>query len=794
MILKMVQNVLLLTSLLWFCSCNSTKYLGESEKLLTRSAIKLVDKENVTKNLPVELELEPFVVLRPNSNWLGIPREYIYLSRSLTKTGEARKKGRLNRFIINKMGQAPVLLDSTLLHTASENMQAHLRLSRGYYDAVVSPEIKTFDKKVKVSYKVQLNNRYTVSEVSYLSEDSVVLSHILNSEPSALIHAGDYIDAATLELEKSRITNELQESGYAEFTTNFIEIKGDSNSVNKTVELFFEIQRPGPSRNHKVYKNGNISVFTDYYNKQDTFSLFDTELDSVRYLRENLSWVVEPKHLESQIFLKEGMLSRRSDRAKTFKKLSALSTYKFAAINAFPNEYDSTLIDYHILLTPHDFKWTADMGADIYYSTGAQFKNLFGLSVNGRLVNRNMFNGSEQYSLSGDVSTELSFDNALINNPNKLVIARTFNAGLQNSIDFPRVIKYTHLSKLFNKVGLLSDNLYDGFRQEATTNTTLGFRLTNFLNLYNIKSARATLGYKYNDGLRHNLSLDQFGLTVNDVTKGALFDSILSRQSEIYRLSLADNLFTGVLFNNLFYVYNRPGIFHKTNFSGIYNLETSGLEIFGVNKLYNLVSGQTNSWSLFSNRFEFSKFVKLELDNRFTTQISKDRSLAWRLDVGAILPYGDSKFTPYIRQFSAGGPNSLRGWLPRQLVGGVVDTTVLNFPYYQGDIKLEANAEFRFDMFWLVEGALFMDVGNVWQVSNNSEPEARFTKNFYKQIAVAAGWGLRVDFGYFLIRLDFGYKIRNPFPEPETGKYWQDWGNIRKQRFGNPQVGINYPF
>lgn len=789
MIFKVAQVSMLFMTAFWFCSCNATKYIAESEKLVTSSKIKILDKGVSAKNLSLEDDLEAFIIQKPNTNWLGIPREYIYLT--------TEENDLVNKVIKNfreKFGQKPVLLDSSLVQKSANDIQKNLQVSNGFYDAVVNPEVKIANKKAKINYLVSLNTRYTISDINYYSDDTACLNLILEKRQSALVKPGDYVNTSSLELEKSRITNHLQENGYVEFTTNYIKIKGDSNVINKTVELFFEILRPGPGENHHIYRNGNISVYTDYYNKQDTFSLSEEDVGGVRFLRENLSWVIMPKYLDDHIFLKEGYLSKRSDRSKSFKKLSALSTYKFAAINAFPNEYDSTLIDYNILLTPHDFKWLGDFGADVYYSTGAQFKNLFGLSLNGRLTNRNAFKGSEQYSLTGDVSTELSFDNNFINDPNKFVVARTINAGLQNSIDFPRIIKYTQFSTIFNRMGILSDNLYNGFQQEATTNVSLGFRLSNFLNLYNLNSARATLGYKYNDGLRHNVSLDQFGLTINDVTQGALFDSILCSQSEIYCLSLTDNLFTGFLFNSLFYVYNRPNLFGKTSFSGVYNLETSGLEVYGLNKLSNLVTGNDNPWTFFNNRFEFSKFIKLEVDNRFTTNIGSNRSFAWRINAGAIVPYGDSEVTPFIRQFSAGGPNSLRGWLPRQLVGGIVDTTTQNFPIYQGDIKLEANAEFRFDMFWLVEGAFFVDAGNVWQITEASEPGAKFTKDFHKQIAVAGGWGLRLDFGYFLIRLDFGYKLRNPFPSEPTGKYWNNWGGIRSQRLGNPQIGINYPF
>jgi len=245
----------------------------------------------------------------------------------------------------------------------------------------------------------------------------------------------------------------------------------------------------------------------------------------------------------------------------------------------------------------------------------------------------------------------------------------------------------------------------------------------------------------------------------------------------------------------MFYLYNKPNVLGFTNYNLLSSFESSGLEIYAANKLYNRLSSTDEYWSINDNSFQFSKFIKVEFDNRFTKIFSKSSSLAYRFDIGGIIPYGDNDVTPFIIQFNNGGPNSLRGWIPRQMVGGIVDSLLNNtLPVNQGDVKLETNIEYRFDLSGQIEGAFFIDAGNVWSISKGSLPAAKLTPEFYKQIAIAAGWGLRLDVEYFIIRLDFGYKIKDPFINSANNSYWRNWAGIRQQRFGNIQVGINYPF
>jgi outer membrane protein assembly factor BamA len=195
----------------------------------------------------------------------------------------------------------------------------------------------------------------------------------------------------------------------------------------------------------------------------------------------------------------------------------------------------------------------------------------------------------------------------------------------------------------------------------------------------------------------------------------------------------------------------------------------------------------------------FSQYAKFEVDTRLHHLLASNQSLAFRFDIGVAFPYGPfSRQVPYIKQFYVGGPASIRAWQIRELgPGGYQDTLVnTNLPFYQtGDFKLEASLEYRFDIVWVFQGALFFDAGNVWTIQNDpSRPGAVLSSDFVNQIAVGTGFGLRMEFTYFTIRLDFGYKLRNPYPN-DAGKYWL-FDNFKQFSFNQftTNFAIGYPF
>ena len=284
--------------------------------------------------------------------------------------------------------------------------------------------------------------------------------------------------------------------------------------------------------------------------------------------------------------------------------------------------------------------------------------------------------------------------------------------------------------------------------------------------------------------------LKQIGVSLNNYE----LDSIFLKQIEDNQFilnSFTDNLLTGFFFKDFSFIHS--GQAGRLGFSNtlITSFELSGGEIFLANRFLS----SNSQIDQYNNDIEFAQFFKLEIDSRWNKSFSKGQQFATRFNFGIATPLIRSQEIPYANQFFVGGPNSMRAWQIRELGPGshleLRDSTNSELPFYQqGDIKLELNAEYRFDLFWLLEGAFFIDAGNIWTRKNDLDrPGSKFTSRFYEQMAVGVGWGLRFDFSYFIIRFDFGYKLRDP-----NSTLSEPWVPLRGQRLGAVQVGVNYPF
>lgn len=765
-------------------SCNTTKYLAENECIVDKSGIEFDKAIKGINEKDVKLELERFEAYHPNHRFSLIPQEYIYMRNNQPQDSSGFNK------VMRSIGRAPEILNKDDLAKSVNDIQTYLAVNKGLYGSKVFTTVTENKKKCQVVYHIEADQRFKIGKVTYISEDTSLINFVKSNIGSTSVVEGDYIEGVNFTSEKSRIVDLLQQAGYAEFQPQYVDFKGDSATVDKSIDIYIELYRPAKDQIHKRYKNGEIKIYTDYYNKQDTFFLNAQTYNAKNYLRENSDWVVKPNYIDRLIYLKPDSLANKNDRLITYNKLVGLSAYKFVSLNTYVNPLDSTTVNYDIKLTPHNFKWVGDFGTDTYYSTSAQFTNLIGFSVNGRLVNRNFLKGSEQYTIGADVTTELGFQNT---NVDRFVQVRTLGFGLSNELEYPRVLPYLGLGKLSKKIGLIKSSLYNEFLANATTTININLNTQSLLNYYRVNSIQTGYGYKFNYSNRNSITINTAEITLNDYSQGNLFPRLIER-NPILQKSFVDNFFTGAIFNKLLYIDNNSFGNGKISHNGIFGLEVSGIEAFALNKAYNAISGNDVTWRLFNNSFELSKFIRAEYDNRFTINTGKTSKLAFRAVAGAIIPFGDSEVNPYIRQFNVGGPNSLRGWQPRQLVGGIVDNERNQLYVNQGDMKLELNAEYRFDLISVLEGALFVDAGNVWLLPNSGDASTKLTSEFYKQIAIAAGYGFRFDFEYFIIRFDLGYKVRNPFKNELTQRYHNTFSEVRKQGLGNLQVGINYPF
>ncbi|MEO0340640.1 MAG: BamA/TamA family outer membrane protein, partial [Bacteroidota bacterium] len=276
--------------------------------------------------------------------------------------------------------------------------------------------------------------------------------------------------------------------------------------------------------------------------------------------------------------------------------------------------------------------------------------------------------------------------------------------------------------------------------------------------------------------------------------------------------SFGDQLFVSLLFREFNYVYTGPTSRLGRNKFLSLNVETAGAEIWLANGIYNGFASQADTFRIGDT--EFSQYLRLEGDLRFVRNYSSKNALATRFSVGIARPFGSSQDVPYVKQFFIGGPNSIRAWPARSLgPGGFIDSLTLdiNNPllfYQAGDLKLEFNLEYRFNIFWRLNGAVFLDAGNTWTVrEDRSRPESQFVLRptevvdlegnsfmvdpFYKQVAIGTGLGFRFDFTYFIFRLDLGLRLKYPY-KWQDDRYWvrpNEWLDDINFNFS-----LGYPF
>jgi outer membrane protein insertion porin family len=784
-------------------SCNSTRYLEKDQSLLKRTKIIFKNEKSVENKKSLEAELATFIDQKPNEKLLFfIPKEWLYLTNNQPDDNAWYKKG------IKSLGDPPVIYSEAASKKIAGNMENHLKFKKGFYKAKVDFIVEekksiqgwsdshgsdVWESNIsKVTYIVSLGDRFKVKNVRYESQDKKLLTFVESLQENAFVKKGDYIDFAQFELEKSRLTVELQNHGYSNFSNNFIEISGDSSQVNKDVDIFFQFRTALPDTIHTKFVTGEVKVYTDYFKEQVVDSLSADTINMLQFYRQSSSFLVKPSLLSNSIFFKQGSLLRRDDRQKTFRKLNSLGTYRFVTVNARVDKDRDSIMNFEILLTPFQKKWIFDGSLEGYFSTlGAA--RLFGFSVSSQFVNRNFLGGSEKYTLRAEAGTEVGYARETG------FVQRTTNLSLQNNLNIPSFQDFIGLGRLANRSGIIRDKFYKNFVEEASTNIGLGFSALNIINFYSLSTFNASFGFDYTSpkGNRYVFKPLGFNLDLYSIKDTTRFE-----QNPLILLSFKDILGTGFVFRDFSYIYTKTKDRKGNSMLAINNLEVSGWEVHLTNLLYNAISGSDREWVLDDKReIAFAKYIRYEFDGRYNKEYTKTTSFASRLNFGIIVPFGNNPSAPFIRQFGVGGPNSLRAWnIKEPGPGGYRDplAKLKETPVIfvnQGDIKLELNAEYRFKILLLLDGAFFVDAGNVWTLRDDpNRPGAVISSKFLDQMAIGAGYGIRFNFNFFIIRFDCGYKLRSPFEDPYKKSQWYSFKEIRQQGLGNVQVAVNYPF
>lgn len=755
--IKHFKYILIVSVLL--SACSNTKYLAPGQKLYTGGEVKIENKD-IKKSDAKALKTEMDALLRPNPNGsiLGLRvKLWIY-----NKTRTKKTKG-LAHWLNTKFGEPPVLATAVDLERNSNIVQNRLQ-NEGYFQAQVTGDTvsKPKSKTAKAVYTAATGPVYKIRKVTFPAGKESIDTAVAGTVAQTFLKPGNNYNLDVIKNERIRIDARLKEEGFYYFSPENLIMRVDSAVANHQVDISVAVKRSTADRAKEIYTINDIYVYPSY-------SLRDTSLMLDKGYKYRWYHIVEKrKTVNSYIFantvlLRPGEVYNRTDHNNSLNRFVNLGPYKFVKNRFEDVSEDSSKLDVYYFLTPYKKK---SLQLEILGRTTSA--NYTGTQVNINWLNRNAFKGGEalKVTLFGSTDVQLGGNNNGFN---------VYQAGIQTTLSWPRFI-----SPIYPK----ADNAYI-----PHTNFTLGYTLVDRQKLYRLNSFNASFGYQWKESVHRSHELNVFNFNfVNPQHISQLYLDSINNPKNI-NPALKHVIDKQFIFGPSYgYTYTNTTEDYRTN-SFYYNGKVSL-----SNNLYGIISGADTVKGKVKQIFgaNFNQYIKIENEIRFFHKTGPNSKFASRLLVGIGLPYGNSTQLPYSQQFFIGGPNSLRGFQARTIGPGsyVVQVAPGNFfPDQSGDIKIEANIEYRPKLFSIVYGALFVDAGNIWlKNSNGLQPGAVFTKNFLNDMAVDAGFGLRFDLTVLVLRTDLGVPLRYPYSRP--GK--KEWDiNFRYSVFN---LAIGYPF
>lgn len=764
-----------------FYACNPTKRIPQGSHLLMRNTI-ITDSSGIEKE-----RLYSLLKQRPNRKILGLFQFHL----SMYNLGNQGKETKFKNWL-KSIGEEPAILDSNQTER-SKNQLRLLLYQKGYFHSVVEDSISYRKKKARVYYKLTYNQPYTIRNVQFSTKDPSIQFFIDFIKNTSLIKPGNHYDEELLNSERERITSELKDRGFYYFGKNYITYEVDSSLQSHQVDISLYVnsinENVDPATNgykpvtiHHAFNLQNIYVRTDY-NPRDpegTIPVDTTIVKGIHILSANKERALRDEVLVNNIFINRGDRYLQRDLDYTYKRLQDLNIFKFINIQfeevPRDNEQKEYLLDVIILLTPMDKQ---------DFTTEAEIANTGGnLGIAGSVGwrNKNLLKGAEvlEVKVKGALEALPNLSDSV--EDNKFLLFNTYEIGPEVTLTFkkfllPRFIT-KNTSRYFNPRSIL----------------TAGF---NFQDRPDYKRSLLNASFGYNWQVSRTQRMLVFPINVNSVSVNpspgfqARLDSLNDpRLSYSYDTHLIPSgRFTWIL-------NSQQGLSNKDFFYVRGNLELSGLILRGLAPALNLKTDDKGSYKIFG--IPFSQYIKPDIDVSFHQVLDKNNTMVYRIASGIGFPFGNSSALPFEKSFFSGGANSIRAWNARTLGPGSYQRG-FDIIEQSGDIKIEANIEYRSFLIKvldgaLLEGAAFLDAGNIWTRNEDlSRPGAEFEfNNMFKEMALGGGIGFRFNFSFFILRLDAAVKLRDP--ALQLGERWV----YPNQKFviGDivPNLAIGYPF
>lgn len=702
---KIVSTLIIVVTI---TACSASKFIPEGSYLLDDVKIK-----SDTKNIETS-QLEPYIRQKGNSKWFSLFKvplgTYALSGRDTTKW--------INRKL-QALGEGPVLFDSFQAEQTCNDLSNVLH-GMGYIKAQVDYALKREKKKkVKVIYNLHPGKRYHISSINYDIQDKNIDSVLKNKKfHSTNLRIGMPFMVSVLDNEREQITDFLNNNGYVNFHKDFISYSADTISGSTDIDITLHLHKflsgnGEEETEHKQYTIGKINYHAN------------GDFDKIP-LRKSV--------LEENTIIEAGKLYNADELQKTYNRFGRLPIVKYTNIK-FTERPDSNILDCNIGIS------TNKINSISFQPEGTNTAGDLGAAASLTYENRNIFRGAETFSIKLRGAFE----------------AITGLEGYQNQdyeeysleakLLFPRFV-VPFLSKKFKK------------QSTAMSELTVSYNMQNRPEFHR-RVFTASWRYRWNDiSGKKSYKFDLIDLNyiympwISTTFKEEYLDDVNNRNS-ILRYNYEDlfimKLGFGMSFNNGDEAYK-------------INVETSGNFLSGISHLLGSKRNEDNQYTLFN--IAFAQYVKGDFDYTKIIMFDRNNSLALHAGLGIAYPYGNSKILPFEKRYFSGGANSVRGWSVRGLGPGKFKGTngAIDFINQTGDIKLDLNIELRSFLFWKVYGAAFIDAGNIWTIrAYEEQPGGQFRfKDFYKQIAVAYGLGIRFNFDFFILRFDMGMKAINP--------------------------------
>jgi outer membrane protein insertion porin family len=758
------KNLFLILSLMLLYSCGNVKYLDDNERLYVGGEVD-VEGEDISNGDRKTLEenMEGLLRPKPNTSFLGLrPGLWFY------NIGGGEDATGIGRWIRDNLGQPPVLFSEVDLDYNADLIQGYAE-NRGYFNARSIPDSTEKNKKVTAEYTVVLGSQYLIKELTFPTDSIPVTKDIKETEEKSLLKVGEPYDLDVIRNERVRIDATLKEKGYYFFNPDYLLAQVDSTAGDKEVTLDLVLKDITPSRAKKQYSINRIYIYPDHSLTGDTIpvtSPIGENFEDLTIFDPDNKF--KPSLFKRALRFEEGELYNRVDHNKSINRLVNLGIFRFVDNQFKVSDSVENALDTYYYLTPMPKK---SIRLELLGKTNSA--NYAGSEVNLSWSNRNTFRGAELLTITafGGYETQISGQNQGFN---------IFRIGAEASLTWP---------KLITPFNIRSNSAF-----VPRTRATLGYEYQARTQLYGFNSFTTSFGYLWKENIRK-----EHRLRVMDINYLSPFNV-----SDLYRQQMELN-------PNLARVIEKQLIFGPTyTFTYTNTMQDARKHTFyyqGHADLAGNVTGLLTGADIDSGDpvtifdVPFSQYVKIENDFRHYWRLNRSLDLASRIDIGVGVPYGNSRELPFIKQFFMGGVNSIRAFRARAVGPGTYDPEVEAssfLPDQSGDIKLELNTELRQHLFSVVEGALFVDAGNIWLMNEDpNKPGAEFSKDFLKELAVGTGFGLRFDFNFLILRTDLAFPLRVPH-RPEGDRWVFDnidfgSGNWRRENLVF-NLAIGYPF